>query len=194
MTAWMLLGCAVTSAFASYQNPYSDFEAATPPSYTFASTSSYNHATTVGQSYTPRAVSYSPASSTSGYKPTQVFTVRHSAASVYSTGGGASATGGVVSYSRPGKKSGPIFNSGSTSTTISLPKTTFTPVVDETTETGAGMRRVSGSNPWDSEPDDDPIGVVPVVPVGEPLILLVLAMMYILWKKAKLSWRKQPNK
>lgn len=56
------------------------------------------------------------------------------------------------------------------------------------------MRRVSGSNPWDSEPDDDPIGVVPVVPVGEPLILLVLAMMYILWKKAKLSWRKQPNK
>ena len=50
------------------------------------------------------------------------------------------------------------------------------------------------SNPWDSEPDDDPIGVVPVVPVGDPLILLVLAMMYLIWKKARLSWRKQPNK
>ncbi|MBO4453428.1 MAG: hypothetical protein J5761_00045 [Paludibacteraceae bacterium] len=191
MTAWMLLGCAVTSAFASYQNPYSDFEAATPPSYNFASTSSYNHATKAGQSYTPQAASYSPASSTSGYKPTQVFTVRHSAASVYSTGGGASATSGVVSYSRPGKKSGPIFNSGSTSITISLPKTTYTTAVDENTETGSGMRR---SNVWD-EPTDDPIGVVPEpVPVGEPLILLVLAMMYIIWKKAKLSWRKQPNK
>jgi len=34
-------------------------------------------------------------------------------------------------------------------------------------------------SPWDEEPDDDPIGVVPnPAPLGEPLILLALALLY----------------
>ena len=36
-------------------------------------------------------------------------------------------------------------------------------------------------SPWDEEPDDDPIGVVPnPAPLGEPLMMLVLALLYVI--------------
>ena len=38
----------------------------------------------------------------------------------------------------------------------------------------SGPRR---SSPWDP-PEDDPIGVLPSVPVGEPLVLLAMALLY----------------
>lgn len=42
-----------------------------------------------------------------------------------------------------------------------------------------GMRRSSG---WDDTDDEDPIGVVPnTTPVGEPLVLLALALLYTLF-------------
>ena len=40
------------------------------------------------------------------------------------------------------------------------------------------------------EPEDDPIGVVPnPVPVGSPLVLLLLAAVYIVWKRRRLIIR-----
>ena len=43
---------------------------------------------------------------------------------------------------------------------------------------------------WDDEPDDDEIAVVNT-PVGEPLILLIFAMLYIFWNLFAYSKKKQ---
>ena len=62
----------------------------------------------------------------------------------------------------------------------------YTPVVGSTSYLSDGSgpisspRRAKSWDPWD-EPEDDPIGVVPnPAPLGEPLILLLLALGYFL--------------
>ena len=46
----------------------------------------------------------------------------------------------------------------------------------------SGPRR----SPWDEDPTDDPVGAVPV---GEPWILLIMAILYMVYKKAKTHLR-----
>ena len=75
---------------------------------------------------------------------------------------------------------------------------TYTPVVGKTTYTttetynpfqASSPGRIRRSSPWDEEPDDDdenndPLGQVKdPAPIGSPLVLLVLAMLYLLKKK-----------
>ena len=43
-----------------------------------------------------------------------------------------------------------------------------------------GIRRDSWDGPGD---DDDPVGVLPETPVGEPLILLLFALLFIVYKR-----------
>lgn len=49
--------------------------------------------------------------------------------------------------------------------------------------TQSGPRRASGFS-WD-DPEDDPIGVLPNIPVGEPLVLLMMALLYVLYRMHK---------
>lgn len=46
-----------------------------------------------------------------------------------------------------------------------------------------GIRRDS----WDGPGDEDPIGVLPETPVGEPLILLLFALLFIVYKRRIVS-------
>ena len=42
----------------------------------------------------------------------------------------------------------------------------------------------SGSNPWDDPgDDDDPVGQTPTLPLGEPLVLLLMAVLYAFRRK-----------
>lgn len=67
----------------------------------------------------------------------------------------------------------------------------YTPIVGSTSylsdgsgEVGAPPRDARRSGGWGVPDDDDnPIGTVPNVPVGEPLVLLVLALLYIVLRK-----------
>ena len=75
---------------------------------------------------------------------------------------------------------------------------TYTPVVGKTTYTttetynpfqASSPKRIRRAyNPWEDEPDDDdpnnnPVGETPdPAPIGSPLVLLVLAMLYLLKK------------
>ncbi|MBR1381706.1 MAG: hypothetical protein IJ554_04455 [Paludibacteraceae bacterium] len=43
-----------------------------------------------------------------------------------------------------------------------------------------GIRRDSWNDPGE---DDDPVGVLPETPVGEPLILLLFALLFIVYKR-----------
>ena len=55
----------------------------------------------------------------------------------------------------------------------------------------SGPNRVRKNDPWNDEPDDDdpyndPVGQVPdPAPVGEPWVLLLLAVLYIFYTKRK---------
>ena len=75
---------------------------------------------------------------------------------------------------------------------------TYTPVVGKTTYTttetynpfqASSPGRIRRSSPWDEDPHDDDENNDPVgqekdqAPIGSPLILLVLAMLYLLKKK-----------
>ena len=42
-----------------------------------------------------------------------------------------------------------------------------------------GIRR----DTWDDPDEDDPVGVVPETPIGEPLILLLFALLFIVYKR-----------
>ena len=67
----------------------------------------------------------------------------------------------------------------------------YAPVVGTTSYTsttttvyapGATSARSRRSEGWD-DPEDDPVGVLPTTPVGEPLVLLLLAGLFVLYKK-----------
>ena len=76
----------------------------------------------------------------------------------------------------------PTYQFRSTSPYQSVVNTTssFTPLADDPY---AGMARQNGPRrAWDwgaPGDDDDPIGVIPDQPVGEPLVLLLMALLYI---------------
>lgn len=70
----------------------------------------------------------------------------------------------------------------------------YTPIVGTTSYTSGTVYTPGSSGPARSrkggwgDPDDDedmPIGTVPAVPVGEPLILLALAALYFVWRRRK---------
>ena len=61
----------------------------------------------------------------------------------------------------------------------------YSPIVGTTSYMSDGSgpisspRRTASYDPWD-EPDDDPMGTASSLPIGEPLILLVLALGYVI--------------
>lgn len=67
----------------------------------------------------------------------------------------------------------------------------YSPIVGNTSYLSDGSgpvnspSRAKAWSPWD-DPDDDPMGTVPAVPVGEPLVLLVMALAYILCRRTRL--------
>ncbi len=65
----------------------------------------------------------------------------------------------------------------------------YTALVNSTSTVGAPAYAPSGPRrgPWDP-PEDNPIGVLPdPAPLGEPLILLLLATLFILFKKKRVT-------
>ena len=83
-----------------------------------------------------------------------------------------------------GKNECPVFQFRSTSPYTAL----MDSVSGGFTGTYKGPRR---TNTWDEEPDDDPIGVVPnPLPVGEPIILLSMALLYIICLFYRQSYKK----
>lgn len=87
----------------------------------------------------------------------------------------------VTNYSTP-----PAYNFKSTSTCPSVvgnsvfSSTVYTPYSNATNP----IRRTEGSG-WDEDedPDENEIGVVTAQPIGEPFILLVLALLYVVFGK-----------
>lgn len=131
---------------------------------------------------------------TTANRSTPVYTTSSHTISSYGSSGS-----GVASYSTGSsnnRSSGltvgggsPTYHFQSTSVyPLKTTKTTFVPLADGTNPSQNGIRR--GGNPWDEDPgdEDDPIGVVPdPTPVGSPLVLLALALVYIVYKK-KRNW------
>lgn len=65
----------------------------------------------------------------------------------------------------------------------------YTALVNSTSTVGAPAYAPSGPRrgPWDP-PEDNPIGVLPdPAPLGEPLILLLMATLFILYKKKRVT-------
>lgn len=65
----------------------------------------------------------------------------------------------------------------------------YTPQISDPFATSLTRNKAKrDGNPWDDEPgeDDDPIGVVPdPAPLGEPLVLLLFAFLFLLIKNKK---------
>lgn len=129
----------------------------------------------------------------SGYRPTRsaspVFTVRQSDATVssYGSGGGSAATFSTGSSNRTTSTLAvggnyPTFHFHSTSAIKpSGQSATFTPLADNSNENSSSGPIIRKG----IDPDEDEIGNIPV---GEPLILLVLAIGYIAYKRRKQLW------
>ena len=167
---FMLLGCAVSPAFASAQHTSYAAVGSAPPTFNFQTTSAYKANATGGAAYT-QAIQTASGNSKQAYRPTQAFTVRLSDATYHSYGGGTQ-TGGEGAYSissGSGASKGIRYSGGFASTSTYLPivgRTTASQVAANTAADNVARISVRrGSNPWDEEPDDDPIGVVPTVPV-----------------------------
>lgn len=65
----------------------------------------------------------------------------------------------------------------------------YSPIVGTTSYMSDGSgpvsspRRTASYDPWADPDDDDPMGTASSLPVGEPLVLLVLALLYIVLRK-----------
>ena len=144
------------------------------------------------------AVTYDSPSASWGYAPTyqtaaSPITVRFSNATVMSCGSG----GDVYTTARRGSSSVtnrdvyPSYNFQSTSAYKSLISSSKNYAPTESADVAA-RRIIRRTGSWDGPSDeDDPIGVVPSVPVGEPLILLVLAIGYCFWLRLRRLKRQQ---
>ena len=130
-----------------------------------------------------------------GYQPVysqaqaQVFTVQHSSAGVQSHGSDHMPVKviHVQTYTNTSTYRGDYPNYNFRTTSAYIPKVSvasFTPIAD------AAAQRNKARRGWDSDPEneDDPIGVVPVPqPVGSPLVLLLMAVAYILYRRRAIN-------
>ena len=88
------------------------------------------------------------------------------------------------------------YTQGYTTTTATLPSyqfrstSTFTPIVGErsyisTTQSYSPVaNKPYRAKTWNEE-EDDPIGQISEDPIGSPLILLLMAVLYLFYKKSK---------
>ena len=196
LMAWLMLcsGSCVSSALASTQRSSYGITgtAGSLPTYSFKPTSTY-FTNTGGGAYTQAIQLSSQGLTRTGSQGGQVFTVKLSNAANHSitftsTSGGGASYGGSSGRSSGsgGGVSFPTFSFRTTSTYVPAVGSGAATTLADAEATLAARNRIlrrGGKNPWDEEPDDDPIGVVPTVPVGEPLVLLVMALLYLGYKK-----------
>lgn len=188
--AWIMLwGCTLSSALASTQrSSYAISGHASAPTYNFRPTSTYFESANSAAPYS-QAIRLASQSAKQMHYAAPVFTVKLSNTSNHSvefasTGGGSYGGGSSSSGARGISYSGGTFRT----TSIMIPSTGATSVPSLSTTTALASRnKMRQSNPWDEDPTDDPIGVVPTVPVGSPLVLLLLAFVYVLYKRRKLA-------
>ena len=185
----MLWGCAVSSLWAITQrSSYAITSNASAPTYNFRPTSTYFESANSAAPYS-QAIRLASQSAKQTHYAAPVFTVKLSNTSNHSvefasTGGGSYSGGSSSSGARGISYSGGTFRT----TSIMIPSTGATSVPSLSTTTALASRnKMRQSNPWDEDPTDDPIGVVPTVPVGSPLVLLLMAFVYILYKRRKLA-------
>ena len=198
LAAWiMLCGCGVGSAYAGQQHrSYVPNGSVVAPSYQFQTTSTYFSNPNQSNAYV-QAIQTASQTNTKAYNPSQAFTVKLSNATVTSYYAAGPNSGGGVSYggsSGSGNNRGGINYSFRSTSIYTLPvgstvAATLTDGSENAVKPKGILRR--SSNPWDKEPEDDPIGVVPTVPIGEPLILLLFAMAYLL---GKMGWKRLQTK
>lgn len=143
------------------------------------------------------AVTHDSPSASWGYAPTyqtaaSPITVRFSNTTVMSCGSG----GDVYTTTRRGSSRVtnrdvyPSYNFQSTSAYKSLVSNSKNYAPTESADVAA-RRVVRRAGSW-GEPDDDPIGVIPEpVPVGEPFVLLLLAIGYCFWLRLRRLKRQQ---
>ena len=126
------------------------------------------------------AWAYTPTSQTT--QTYQLHTVSATVSSYGASGGGAAASSFTTgsSYNRTAVQPTYQFQSTSAFSIPTSTTTTFTPLADQAANGPRSGRIRKGGNPWDEDPgdDDNPIGVVPE-PIGSPLVLLALAMLYL---------------
>lgn len=79
----------------------------------------------------------------------------------------------------------PVYDFRSTSTVNPIVGTTSYTATPDFYPGGTKGNRMRKSDPW-GPPEDDPIGVLPdPAPIGEPLILLAMALLYFVWRRRK---------
>lgn len=156
LTAWIMLwGCTLSSAFASSQTTNSASWGYAPLYRTASvhSTSSQSYVSSYGSSVTSRASADNP-------------------------------------YIPSGKLKNPNYRFRSTSVYLSgTGNGSFTPLADDPSSGVASLpKKAKKSDPWDEWGEDTPggneVGVVDdPAPLGEPFILLAMALAFILYKK-----------
>ena len=89
------------------------------------------------------------------------------------------------------------YTQGYTTTTTTLPSyqfrstSTFTPIVGERSYIATPSYSPGANKPyrakadWTEQEDEDPIGQISEDPIGSPLILLLMAVLYLFYKKSK---------
>ena len=89
------------------------------------------------------------------------------------------------------------YTQGYTTTTTTLPSyqfrstSTFTPIVGERSYISTQSYSPVANKPyrakagWTEQEDEDPIGQITEDPIGSPLILLLMAVLYLFYKKSK---------
>ena len=181
LAAWLVLSCGLP-AYALQD------VSCVAPTYHFRSTSaSYNSRVPVA-TYTPEVRTFKP--NANGGAMTTPFTYRISSQGPSVAGGGGNAGGGV-SYRSSGSSRGIIYGTGSVSMPVIQFKSTsaYLPAGEEMSIANNANKVLRKPSSWGGGApgeDDDPIGVLPDrVPVGEPFVLLLMAMAYGVWRRLR---------
>jgi len=127
-----------------------------------------------------------------GYQPTynssaSPITVRLSNTTVSHVGASGGASAGAGSYGSsysPGNSKGVNVNYSFHTTSVYIPTSssskTYTPIADQEEGSTTNKRK---NSPFAPDPTDNPVGVVTnPTPVGEPLVLLMMALLYGLYR------------
>ena len=186
--AWIMLwGCTLSSALASTQrSSYAITGNASAPAYNFRPTSTYFESGTSVAPYN-QAIRMASQTTKQTHYATPVFTYKASNASNHSIEFAATG-GGSYGGSSSGSSRGINYSGAFRTTSIMIPNTGSTSVPTLSATSTPSRNKIRRSI-WDETPgdDDDPIGVATTVPVGSPLVLLVMAALYVLYKRRKLA-------